>query len=103
LGQRTYLAQFDHRSSRYINWELHITCPPSPSRIGFTIDATWYSPAGAVFANQSVPTYADTGWSEPVFNSGRGWQRAGFWKRGTYRVDLSVNGSQVGSGFFTIN
>ena len=23
LGQRVYLAQFDHRNSRFINWELH--------------------------------------------------------------------------------
>ena len=95
LGGRTYQAQFDHRKSRFINWELHFTCPSVASRVNFTIYATWYYPNGSVFANQTVPTYADPGWTEPVYNSGRGWQRAGMWRRGTYRVDLFVNGNRI--------
>jgi len=102
LGGRTYSAQFNHRSSRFINWELHITCPPVASRVDFTIFATWYYPNGAVFANETINTYANPGWTEPVINSGRGWQRAGMWKRGTYRVVLYVNGSRIAFGSFTI-
>ena len=102
LGSRTYEAQFNHRIARYVNWELHVTCPSPPSRINFTIYATWYYPNGTVFGNQTVNTYADPGWNEPTYNSGRGWQRAGMWKRGTYRVDLTVNGNRVASGSFTI-
>ncbi len=37
-----------------------------------------------------------------LYNSGRGWQRAGMWRHGTYRVDLFVNGNRIGSGSFTI-
>lgn len=102
FGSRVYAQQFNHRSSRFINWELHITCPPVPYRIEFTIYATWYYPNGAVFANQTVNTYASPGWTEPVYNSGRGWTRVGMWKRGTYRVDLTVNGNRIGSGYFTV-
>jgi hypothetical protein len=103
LGSRTYQVQFNHRASRYINWELHVTCPSVASRVNFTIYATWYYPNGTVFANQTVQTYADSGWTEPVFNSGRGWQQAGNWKHGTYRVDLYVNGNRIGSGSFTVD
>lgn len=103
FGQRTYQSQFDQRSSRFINWELDLTCPPPGSRIDFTIYATWYSPSGQVFANQTVTTYVDPTWDKPVFNSSRGYQRAGMWKRGAYRVDLTVNGNHVGSGYFTVN
>jgi hypothetical protein len=102
LGRRTYQAVFNHRTSRYIYWELHITCPPVASRVTYTIYATWYNPNGSVFGNQTVQTYADPGWTEPVYNSGRGWQRAGNWKRGRYRVDLYVNGNRIASGFFTV-
>jgi hypothetical protein len=102
LGGRTYQTQFNHRTSRFINWELHVTCPPVTSRINFTIYATWYSSNGAIYANQTITTYADPPWTEPTYNSGRGWQRAGNWKRDTYRVDLTVNGYRVGSGSFSV-
>jgi len=102
LGSRVYQAQFNHRTTHYVNWELHVTCPAVPSHVNFTIYATWYYPSGAVFGNDTVNTIAEPGWTEPVYNSGRGWQRAGMWKRGTYRVDIFVNGSRIGSNSFTI-
>jgi hypothetical protein len=103
LGSRAYAAQFDHRTAEFINWELHITCPAVVSQVNFTIYATWYYPNGTVFANQTVNTYASPTWTEPVYNSGRGWQRAGMWRRGTYRVDLFVNGNRIGSANFTVD
>jgi hypothetical protein len=72
------------------------------SRVDFTINATWYDGNGAVFAQQSLNTYVDAGWTAPVFNYGRGWQRAGNWKRGLYRVELFVNGSRIATGSFQI-
>ena len=44
FGSRIYQARFRSRASRYINWELHITCPPVTSPVIFTIYATWYNP-----------------------------------------------------------
>ena len=102
LGSRTYQVQFNHRTTHFVNWELHITFPPVASRVDFTIYATWYYPNGAVFGYQTVNAYAGAGWPEGVTSSGRGWQRAGMWRRGTYRVDLFVNGNRIGSGSFTI-
>ncbi|MFZ0962202.1 MAG: PEGA domain-containing protein [Terriglobia bacterium] len=102
LGQRAYQLQFNHRTTRFVNWELHLTFPAPASRINFTIYATWYNPNGAVLANQTVPTYADAGWPDGLYNSGRGWQRAGMWRKGTYRVDLYVNGSRIGSSSFVV-
>ena len=102
VRERNYQAQFDRRISRFINWELHVTCPAVASRVEFTIYATWFDPNGRVFANQTVQAHADPGWTSPMYQSGRGYQRAGMWRPGTYRVDLSVNGSRIGSGSFTI-
>jgi hypothetical protein len=102
MGGRIYQAQFNHRTTRFIAWELHITCPPVPHLVNFTIYATWYSPNGTVFGNETLNTFADAGSTEPVYSSGRGWQHAGMWKRGTYRVDLFTNGSRIGSGSFSI-
>jgi hypothetical protein len=102
LGHRTYQTQFDHRTSHYINWELNVSCPALASRVDFTISATWYYSNGTVFGEQSLNTYAEAGWTAPVFNYGRGWQRPGMWKRGFYRVELFVNGSRIATGSFQI-
>jgi len=99
---RVYQAQFNHRTTRFVDWELHLTFPPVVSRVNFTIYATWYYPNGRVFGNETVNTFADVGWTTPAYTSGRGWARAGMWVRGTYRVDLFVNGNRIASGSFTI-
>jgi len=102
MGARTYQSQFNHRTTRFVDWELHLTFPPVTSRVNFTIFTTWYYPNGTVFGNETVNTYADVGWTTPAYTSGRGYQRTGIWRRGTYRVDLYVNGNRIGSGSFTI-
>jgi hypothetical protein len=102
LGKRVYQARFDHRTSHYIYWELNLSCPALASRVDFTINATWYNPNGTVFGQQSLNTFADAGWTAPVFNYGRGWQRAGNWRRGLYRVELFVNGSLIATGSFQV-
>jgi hypothetical protein len=102
VGSRVYSTQFDHRTARYVSWELNLSCPPPSSRIDFTINATYYHPDGTMFNSQDVASFVNAGWPGLVFNSGRGWQRPGLWKRGTYRVDLAVNGNRIASGYFTI-
>jgi len=102
LGQRTYQQSFNHRTARYISWELNITCPAIASQVNFDIDATFYNPDGSIFAQQTLHASAQTGWTGPVFNLGRGWKEPGNWKRGNYRVVLSVNGSQVASNSFQV-
>ena len=102
LGSRTFQPQFDHRTTRFVYWQLNLTCPSVAARVDFTIYATWYYQNGTVFGNQTINTYVDPGWTQPAISSGRGWQRPGLWRRGTYRVDLSVNGNRITSGSFTI-
>lgn len=101
-GSRIYQVQFNHRTTRFVNWEIDITSPPVASRVNFTIYATWYYPNGLVFGNQAINTAAEAGWTDQAYFSGRGWQRAGMWRKGTYRVDFYVNGNRIGSGSFVI-
>jgi hypothetical protein len=101
-GARVYQAQFNHRTTRFVGWELHISCPPVASRVTFTISTTWYNPDGTVFGNETLNSSAEPGLTELVYSSGRGWQRVGIWQPGTYRVDLFANGSRIGSGSFTV-
>jgi hypothetical protein len=101
LASRVYELQFNHRTTRFIYWEFHITCPPVASRTNFTINATWYYPTGEVF-NQPVQTSADAGWTEPAFYSRRGWPKAGNWKRGAYQVVFFVNGNRIAGGSFSV-
>jgi PEGA domain len=102
LGKRTYQSRFDHRSTRYVNWELDLACPAIPARVDFSINAIWYNPDGTVFANQNMNTYALPTWTTPVFNFGRGWKASGNWKTGWYRVELFVNGNRIATGSFEV-
>jgi hypothetical protein len=102
LGSRTYATRFDHRTARYISWELHLKFPPATSHFDFTIYSTYYYPNGTEFGSQQVVSFVNPGWPGLVTSTGRGWQRAGLWKPGTYHVDLSVNGNRIATGYFTI-
>ena len=102
LSKRTYQSRIDHRTARYMNWELDLACPAVPARVDFSINAIWYNPNGTVFANQNMNTYAQPTWTKPVFNFGRGWKEAGNWKVGGYRVELFVNNNRIATGSFEI-
>ena len=102
LGSRVYSTQFNHRTTRYVSWELSFACPASSSPISFTINSTYYYPNGTVFSSPTMQATVNAGWPNAVFNAGWGWTRPGNWRRGTFRVDLAVNGNHIASGYFTI-
>ena len=102
LGERVYATRFDHKTTRFLNWELNLQCPKTTARYPLSINAMWYNPDGSLMHDQKMETAAEAGWTEPVFNFGRGWADPGNWKEGTYRVDLYVLGNKITSASFEI-
>jgi hypothetical protein len=101
-SQRTYQLQFDHRTTHFVAWEIHLACSRVAVRADFPLNITWYNPDGVVFGNDTLNESAAAGLTELVYASGRGWQQGGMWNRGTYRVEFSADGNLIGSGSFIV-
>lgn len=100
--ERLYGKRFAKAQARHINWELDLKYPANPNRVNFNINEIWYSPNGTILTRQSVTTFADGGWTTSHYWHGWGWQEAGNWSIGDYRVDLYIEDKKIASDSFTI-
>ncbi len=102
MGERAYASQFQRDRSRYINWELRLTHPTRERRSDFQIDEIWYKPDGSILAKQSMQRHLQESWVYSFHNHSWGWEEPSHWLPGKYRIELSVDGSRIAIGLFTI-
>ncbi len=102
LGDRTYNYSFPQTETRFINWELNLEHPSVVERTDFSVHAIFYYPDGSIFAEQDLSTFLDPGWPTSSHNHGWGWEEAGNWLNGIFRVDLFVDGELIARGSFEI-
>lgn len=100
--KRAYASRFAKSKSRYINWELNLKHPAPGRRVDFSIEAIFYDPRGAIFGRQVYDSYIEADWTWSYHNLSWGWGNPGNWEIGDYRVDLSVEGTKIASGTFSI-
>jgi hypothetical protein len=102
MGARAYADQFQRDQSRYINWELRLTHPTRERRSDFQIDEIWYKPDGSILAKQSMQRHLRESWANSFHFHSWGWEEPSHWPLGKYRVELSIGGSRIAIGYFTI-
>jgi len=102
MNERVYASQFRRDRSRYINWELRLEHPKRERRVDFRIDVTWYRPDGSVLAKQNVQAHLEESWINSFWYHSWGWEEPFHWLQGKYRVELSIDGSKIAVGSFTI-
>lgn len=102
LEQRKYSNRFSGATTRFVNYEVSLSYPAPDRRLDCTIVAWYFKPNGSPFGQTSLDTYVLTSWTSSVHNYGYGWAEAGNWPAGTYAVVLSVDGSVIAQGSFTI-
>jgi hypothetical protein len=105
LEQIVYARRFASETSRYINWELHLSHPAPERRVDFSIIAVYYRvnvPSweeiwrGTLYANVEKGRLRSThAWGISPNDSKS-------WEIGTYRVDLYVEGKNIASEQFQI-
>ena len=100
--QRVYDTRFDHKTARFINWELSLEREREGTYVAFTIKAIYYNPDGSVFAEQTFDTYFDTSWKSSHHSMGYGWEEPGNYPLGTYLVEIYIADQMVISDSFTI-
>lgn len=103
--QRNYTTYFSQSTTRYVNVEvsfnndLYMVRDQMPVMI-----ADYWSPDGSFFGSAMLDnSVIKKEWDNPWMSTGLGWDTPGKWKRGTYRVIISLSGKQVAEGRFTIN
>jgi hypothetical protein len=102
-SQRKYAKQFSKLGTRFMNWELDVIAAPG-KEFNFKIDTVWYGPDGTVIWRQSVPTHINKDWKGVnQTGPGYGWEEAGKWKPGLYRVEFIVEKKIIASETFEIS
>jgi len=100
--QRTYQNSFVSATTRFINWEL---------RFNFqnTFDASYTTKIKVVWTYPNGTTGEDSSelgispeWKNVTWTWGRGWEQPTNWQKGTYGVDIYIEGSRVANGSFTV-
>lgn len=99
---RVYANVFPRQTTRYVSWELRLVHPGPSERKAVTVDAIFYRPDGAVFAEHTREDSVDTGWTSSSTSYARGWRTPGNWRPGVYRVELSIDDQPVAAGEFEI-
>jgi len=102
LDQRRYDNIFAKNTTRYINWELSLDHSAPGQRIDFNIEAVWYKEDGSIMGSQTQKTFINPDWQNSKHTLGWGWKDAGYWTEGKYRVELSIGGKKIISGWFSI-
>lgn len=102
-SQRVYRYSFDRSTARSIFWELSLRFPTPKSRTNFQVDAVWFRPDGSEMFRQSLNAYVQPPWGSSWHTLGYGWADSGHWQPGVYRVELSCQGSRIGTGTFQVN
>lgn len=100
--QRHYASRFPSTNSRYIYWELGFDFPPRQQRQDFKIEGQYYNVQGQMIGRADLDAHIQPGWDGSHHAHALGDKVPGFWKPGTYRVELFINGSRVASGSFEV-
>lgn len=103
LDARDYARSFDARTARYVCWQLDASFGELPRRTPIRIDYVYYDPDGNELGRAAHATHLEAGWVESWHSRCWGWDEAGRWRVGNYRVHLMLDGEALIKGAFAIH
>lgn len=99
---KTYDKRFAAESSKFIWWELYMTCEPG-RKTDFQLKAEFYDPNNELLYSDLVDgLFIENGWNESQHAAGLGYPVSGRWKPGIYTVKLYLEDDQIAVGRFQI-
>jgi hypothetical protein len=102
ISHRVYSNRFAQATSRFIWWEINLAYPDPGRRIDFSVTAVCYRPDGIVLNRQAQHYFIQSPWTGSEHSMGFGGHEPGTWAPGIYKVELFVEGKNVGGGTFEI-
>jgi hypothetical protein len=98
----SYDTSFNANDSRYIWWELYLTCQPG-RRTSFDVYSELYDSDGVLLFERTIDgLYLDSNWSESIHAAGFGYPTTGLWKPGIYDLKLYIEGVQIAEKRFQV-
>ncbi|HEU5217708.1 MAG TPA: hypothetical protein VFU23_03570, partial [Gemmatimonadales bacterium] len=101
IESRLYGARFDARTARWVKTEFGLVYPAVPAPVTFTVECVYTFPDGTL-RPVSVERQVPAGWTGSVHAQGLGWDRAGNWQPGGYRVSCRSEGREFAAGSFEV-
>ena len=102
--QREYRTVFRRDATRSIAAEVSLVFSTRPARrIDFDIEVIYRTPSGALVGRAQCRAHVEGGWSSSWHACGYGWEEAGRWEVGTYRVEVRLAGKLLAEGTFVVN
>jgi len=102
FGKRKYASRFAASSARRICWEVELEHTKPGRNIDVTIESAWYRPDGSSYGMYTKNCTIQSGWNGSFHTDNLGWDEPGHWKPGKYRVDLTIAGEGIATGYFEI-
>lgn len=104
VSQRQYAVQFPQRTTRFVRFEVEMRNLRRGDKAHQPqVLARYYAPDGRVLGQAEGTAVLQPAWETVQYSHGLGWATAGYWGRGTYRVELVLDGQAVAHGRFTID
>jgi hypothetical protein len=101
--QRQYRSQFNANDTRFVWCEVEVeNLQCGQGDHSHPIQWKFYDPKGAVLATVDANFSIKSIWDRAWHQSGYGWNDAGHWTPGTYRVEVLIDGKKVGERTFTV-
>lgn len=101
VGSRKYATTFNTTATHFIWWELNTQYVVSDTRLSIPVHAQVYRGSSLV-AKDDYMFIIDEGASRSLFVGGIGANTAGTIPAGLYKVLLSVDGTELAAGAFTV-
>ncbi len=102
FSHRIYSNRFSRATTQLVWWDLSLAYPDPGRRIDFSVESVCSNTVGAVLNRQSLHYFIQASWTSSTHSMGFGGREPGFWTPGIYKVELFVEGENVGSWTFEI-
>jgi hypothetical protein len=100
--QRIFAERFDAGAARHINTEILTNHPATGRVVDLPVSCTYTKPDGSVLYVTQNTFNVPANYENTSFATGTGWEDAGHWLPGLYRVSCTGEGKTIGQGSFEV-
>ncbi|GAC1350439.1 MAG: hypothetical protein NVSMB27_32980 [Ktedonobacteraceae bacterium] len=102
MAQRQFASRFPKSSTQFVYYQIEIKNPWKYISVEYKLLARYYKPDGSVMGEIEDQIVTKPEWETFWHTCGWGWEKAGNWPPGGYRVEIFIDSEHRITGEFTI-